>query len=807
MYHVIGTGLAATILYLISYFFCRAGYYTLKFHRKIWNIALAISFVLTAAAGLFLALQVSYKWDIPYIKQVLKIHVESGIGMAFTAIFHFIWHLSYFSKSTGINGNDKEAQSYSFYSAGKMKENLFIIGFSSSSVQLLLLREILNISGGYELISGLFLGSWLTGSALGARMASTSKLNDIRKINILYAISPLISITLMLTLARLFLTSGETPSFLVSIIYTLLILLPFAIVSGFTFVKLLLAARSEDALQPGNSFSIETAGGVVSGVLITLLTAGLLNTYQLLFTTIILSVTWVLLAYYIKTQRVKILIKSIAAILSAALVIFNADICFRQILLPGIKVTYTEDTPYGNITKGSYSGEISLYYNQRLLSYSNDVTEREENIHYAMLQSKAPESVIMISGSLASHYQEILKYPVNKVTFIEVDPLLAKTIQFPENKNQVKPKIIRQDAYSFMSRYGEPADVIILLVPPPSTMALNRYYSVEFFRSVRERLNQGGIFLCTPGPSETYYNPEELRLYSSVYNSLRSVFKNVIPVAGNKLYFIASDNELSTAFCRMVNEKGIINTWVNNDFLSDDLTASKTEEITALMDKDIKVNRVSSPVTSYHYQSLNLSRNRNEKAPALILMVLLFAIPAFAIKKRHTAMYFSASALAGFEVTILLTMQIIAGNIYHLTGLVIAGIMTGLAIGAANDFRFLKSSSLAFRMVLLLSFYAGFGAVFTLIAQMRNGLPSTIFIILAAIIPAVLTGNIFRQMTSGTGDPANPSLVYSADLAGSAAGFILVTGFIIPAFGIATTVFLLGVLVLAGIVFGTIGQT
>ena len=43
--------------------------------------------------------------------------------------------------------------------AGSAKQNavnLFIIGFTSTSVQLLMMREILNISGGYELMTGYF---------------------------------------------------------------------------------------------------------------------------------------------------------------------------------------------------------------------------------------------------------------------------------------------------------------------------------------------------------------------------------------------------------------------------------------------------------------------------------------------------------------------------------------------------------------------------------------------------------------------------------------------------------------------------
>ena len=39
---------------------------------------------------------------------------------------------------------------------------------------------MMNISGGYELITGIFLGSWLIGSSIGAAICRKSKLNDLK---------------------------------------------------------------------------------------------------------------------------------------------------------------------------------------------------------------------------------------------------------------------------------------------------------------------------------------------------------------------------------------------------------------------------------------------------------------------------------------------------------------------------------------------------------------------------------------------------------------------------------------------------
>ena len=239
MYHVISTGVTTTILYLISYFFYRTGFYSLNDHRKFWNIILTLTFLLAGSAGLFLALQITYKWNIPFIKSVLKWHVECGIGLAFTGIFHFIWHLSYFTRIFVKSEDIVKPVETTSRTAGQNKINLVIIGFASSAVQLLLIREIMNIAGGYEMIAGTFLGSWLIGSAAGAVIARMSKLIDIRKINTIFAISPLVSLFLLLTLDRLFLNIGETPSFFLSVIMTLIALFPFCFVSGFTFIKLI----------------------------------------------------------------------------------------------------------------------------------------------------------------------------------------------------------------------------------------------------------------------------------------------------------------------------------------------------------------------------------------------------------------------------------------------------------------------------------------------------------------------------------------------------------------------------------------
>ncbi len=111
MYHVVGTAITVTLLYLISLFFYRTGIYTQVFHRKFWNSVLAIAFLFTALAGIFMALQINFKWNVPFIKSLLKWHVETGAVLGITGLFHFIWHISYFGNIFKNSGNNTIASS------------------------------------------------------------------------------------------------------------------------------------------------------------------------------------------------------------------------------------------------------------------------------------------------------------------------------------------------------------------------------------------------------------------------------------------------------------------------------------------------------------------------------------------------------------------------------------------------------------------------------------------------------------------------------------------------------------------------
>jgi hypothetical protein len=130
--------------------------------------------------------------------------------------------------------------------------------------------------------------------------------------------------------------------------------------------------------------------------------------------------------------------------------------------------------------------------------------------------------------------------------------------------------------------------------------------------------------------------------------------------------------------------------------------------------------------------------------------------------------------------------------------------MAGLAVGSGINFTFQYTFSLRSKVILLIIFYIIFGLTYDLMIELRSGLLSVLVIMASGFLPALFTGRIFRELTLGNYGLTSSPAVYSADLAGSAFGFIFISGFVVPAFGIKISVFLLSALICTGILFGTI---
>ena len=798
-YHVLPIGVTILVIYLFSLYLSTAGFTGRQSHRRFWNWILLGSFLVTALFGLFMALKITYRWDIPLAGKLLHWHVETGIAMAFASVIHLTWHLGYYFGSGRHRSNsDMAEQGREAVPPGVSHAVplLLLIGFVSSSSQFILMREAVILGGGTEASAGLYLWIWLIIAAAGAITGRRSGITDMRRMIWTLMAGTVLAPLCFVLMNTIILSQGVTPEFFQILVILTVSVAPVTFISSLIFVRISGMRHASGLSKPGNSFGVETAGSAVAGIVTALTVSIHIPNYQLYLMIVVLSGVFVIwfLGYPVWLRRT-----ALAALipLGVLTMIARPDLPVRSMLLRGVKAEKSIDTPFGNITTGSYGGERTVFYDHRPLLFGDDVITAEENIHYALLQRKSYEKVMLISGGLTRHLEELLKHDIRELVYLEPDPgIIAAGGARDTVCGTMKVTVVSSDPISFMRNDGETWDAVLQLIPPPSTLSVTRFYTAEYFRLVREHLSADGIFMCTPMP---YYNyaPESYRKgFSPLYNALADVFRHISIIPGSSLYVVASDVPLTSAVARLADSRDIKTSYVNSDYLDDNEIRAKREQVLSQIDRDAGMNTALRPVSSLFANILSLEK-MGMKGGIIALLTVLVIIPFLFAGKGGVMMFTSSAGLAGFGMIMIFILQMAVGNIYILSAVILTLLMAGLAAGAAWG-ETLALKTLTVCVLLLAALYTLTGL---LAPTLVTATPGPVLTVMFIAVPAAgfITGAIYRILTAGS--RSSTGSVYASDLAGSALGYLTVSTLLVPLAGTEIACFVLaGLILVSGIV-------
>jgi hypothetical protein len=90
--------------YLVTWLLAAAKKVKQVTHRRIWNVVLGVSGLVSAVLGLLLLLNLDLGLSITPPFDMLYWHVEAGIALGLIAIFHIGWHWRYFTRLFGNKG-------------------------------------------------------------------------------------------------------------------------------------------------------------------------------------------------------------------------------------------------------------------------------------------------------------------------------------------------------------------------------------------------------------------------------------------------------------------------------------------------------------------------------------------------------------------------------------------------------------------------------------------------------------------------------------------------------------------------------
>jgi len=811
-YALIPIGIAIVILYALTFLLYRAGIIQKKSHRQIWNSGLLLAFIFTAVLGLLLAVQVNYKMEIPWIKELLVWHVDFGIGMSLIAVFHFSWHWRYFRDilKAGIGKSPVESkevlmdtEKVPFRLTFRDSIPLLSLGITALISQVIFLREFLAVFNGNELVIGIIFACWMLltgmGALLGRASPTPNKKNTIRISGFfLLGLLPLITVFMIRFLKNVVFPAGSMAGIAGVLIFSASVLLFFCLLSGFMFTRLTVElSRKFGANLLGQSYAIESIGSISGGLLFSFLLVYLLGTYQILFLILIINLAVAVLMNQAGRRW------TIYAVLTGTLVfvlvfILDLDLRSRSLLFPNQITLETRDTPYGNLVVTETGDQVTIYENGTPVSIPSDVTTIEEDVHYAMVQHDHPDTVLILSGDLTGITPEIAKYPVRHADYVELNPWItrirSKYLGYPEYPWL---NIQHADGRKFLRHSENAYDVIMVNLPAPGTAQINRFYTTEFFQEVKLCLHTGGIISISLPGAQNYISAEAERLYSLAYNTLQRTFRNILVVPGQKTYFLASDAELNIDIPGLIEKKGITTTYVNTYYLDLASIQERSRQIEEIIQDWDLLNQDFQPRAYFLQLDFWLSHfNTNFWMPVIILIILIVLAGmrsgplAFGI---FTAGFTGTAA----ELIIMIGIQVVFGYIYLYLAIIVTVFMSGLATGALLVDRILgEVTYMKFRITqLLLAAITGIMAITFLMIE-RIQLPEILLhiiftglIFLAAFVSGLLFASAALLRRSGIA--STTSRLYSTDLAGSAAGALITSILLIPLLGLIRSLILI----------------
>lgn len=676
-----------------------------------------------------------------------------------------------------------------------------VLGISHVITQITVIREFVNVASGNEMVVGILFSLWLlltgSGSWLG-RFITSYRIQFLffRLSLFLVAFLPIIHIILIRFLRDSLFTRGELPGLGPLILWAMVLLIPYCLITGglLTIACSILPVAGAERSTIGKVYFFDNIGDILGGVLFSFILIHFFNNLTILYVPAFLCLSGLFLIERrrneIKWYRAPLVIVGMFGLI--AVVLFPLEKTSLQWLYRGQTIIDHLESPYGRIVVTKQYDQTSFFENGEHLFSTPNIFANEELVHYALSQRDTIESVLLVSGGVTGIIGEIEKYAVHRIDYVELDPSIITAashhlkLQFPPSVH-----VYQQDGRTFIEKATHRYDALILDLPDPSSLQLNRLYTLEFFMRAHSILSDRGIVSFAVQGAENYISDSQARFLSTLYNTLKRVFTHVMIIPGDRNIFIASDGSLSADIVSLITSRNIPTVYVNKNFLDGRLTDERLSFVNRHLIAEVPANQDFRPTAFYFTMRLWLSMFREHFTFPLITVVLFFIIYVAFIGTVTRTVFSTGLIASSMEVIILLCYQIIHGSVYTGIGLIIAAFMLGLAMGSylTNHLVSVSRRTLIFielAIILYLVIYVAMPSAFTSIL-------STSTFGIMALVMGILTGAEFP--VAGRLEYASPGKtagsLYAADLLGGSLGAFAVSLFLIPALGMYSTCLLM----------------
>lgn len=705
------------------------------------------------------------------------------------------------------------------YFKNNLREKIFkkiflTLGFTTIVVQVILLRELLKLFSSNELTIGLFLSLWMILTGFGAYFSNSLnfKINPDKLIFIflnLLGIIPIFEFIILIYLNKIILSTGVAFNIIQIIIITFLFLIFYCSISGILFTylsKVLSNLLNENYID--KSYSWEATGSFFGGLIIYLFIFSFFNTFQILLINFIVIIS---ISLFLFNQKIHKIIYSFLILIVIILIISNPDLYLRKKQYKPQELLFYKDTNYGSLSITKYYEQTLFYKNNELIFSTSNQIYNEEITHYSLSQRKRIDNILILSGFISGLLNEIIKYNPKIIDYVELDPNICRISKNFTSDSKIKVNFINSDPRRYINKVQKKYDAILINIPPPSTAGLNKYYTYEFYRSLKKIVNDSSVIsFSLPSPTN-YFSKDLAYLTGSIYQTLKKVFNYVIIIPTNRLFFIASDAPLTLSITDNIEKLNIKNSYVNSYYFNPIYVKERQNFILNSLPQNVKINKDFFPV-SFIYQIKFWINQVYKKSKLLVyfflLIILLIVILLFFIflkKGIEPGMIITGFTASSFEITSILSYEIITGYIYEAITLIFSIFMSGLAIGSYIGRKINKNFLIKIKNIHIYFIIINILYLFLIHYNNKIEFLFTPLIYIFNFLMAFLTGIYFSILTSKNFSSSQDygriaGIVYSSDLFGSAPGAILTSLILIPFGGFYFTIITLIILNLLSLI-------
>ena len=745
---------------------------------------------------------------------------------------------------------------------------ILVMGFSGLVAQILLLREWLVTSYGNELSIGIILANWLILEAIGAFFLGKrverlrKKLQGFVCLQIVFSLSLPLAVYLTRILKEVIgATPGEGLGLIPLLYSSFLILLPVSISHGalFTFACKIYASHSKqhNATGIGKVYIYETLGTIVGGVAFTYLLIPYFHSFQIALSVALLNFALCLFLLGPFWQKGQIMTTKILASVSLIFLFLSAflisgegvdKIHWSSITKQwrGEEVVHYQNSIYGNVAVTRREEQYTFFSDgiPVITTPTPDIIFVEEFVHLPMLFHPQPKEVLIISGGAGGLISEVLKHPVERVDYVEIDPLLLEVVKkFPTplteaELNDPRVNIEYIDGRLFAKKTSRKYDLILVGLSNPQDLQVNRLFTKEFFFLVRNRLKEQSILVMSLPGSLSYLSEELKNLNSCILNTLKEVYPHIriIPGDSTNLFLASLSPEVNSLAPSQLSKRleernlnlnlilpGYIEYKLHPRWLNWFLDSLKGG--TEKTNQDFEPlgvfyslsywNALFSPSMRGLFTSLGKVNLSLFFIPIVFFTLgfLLFGSKIKNLPRATIPICIATTGFAGmiFYLALIFSFQALYGYVFYWIGLLVTALMVGIGVGSLRITllleRIKKDISLFLKIELaIILFSLILPAVFFILRAYLDRpavfFPLQIIFLLLSFLSGLLIGaefplanKIYLGGDSNLGKTAG--LLYSADLFGGWIGGIIGGVVLLPVLGLLQTCMLVVMLKLS----------